>query len=187
MTDLGTESSAEPLVRRRIAVDACILINYLRLGRLDILEESASLLPVVTRSVLDEITDKSQREELEGSIAAGHIELIDPDPSALDIFIAAIESGLGRGEASCTALCATTGMLLGCDEKVRCFRRLTEAAGLSDRIVTTRDMVLMAIREGRLGIDDANVLLGDLRIRFRFNVPDILQSEIQGSLPIESG
>ncbi|MDM7992081.1 MAG: hypothetical protein QUS11_02085 [Candidatus Fermentibacter sp.] len=167
-------------------MDACILINYLRLGRLDILVKSASLRPVVTRSVLDEITDKSQREELKDSISAGRIELIDPDPSALDMFIAAIESGLGRGEASCIAFSIATGILLGCDEKARCFRRLTEAAGLSGRIVTTRDLVVMAILEGRLCIDDANILLGELRTRFRFNVPDIRQCEIKGSLTIGS-
>lgn len=181
MTDPGAASLAEAPERRRIAVDACILINLLRLGRLDILEESASLEPVVTQSVIDEITDEIQRNELEGSISAGRIELIDPDPTALDTFITAIESGLGRGEASCIAISTATGILLGCDEKAGCFTRFIEATGLSGRVVTTRDLMVMAIDENRLGLEDANALLDTLRTRLRYNVEGIRQCEVQGN------
>lgn len=184
MTDPGVASQAEAPAHRKIAVDACILINLLRLGRLDILEESTSLKPVVTQSVIDEITDDIQRNELEGSISAGRIELIDPDPTALDTFITAIESGLGRGEASCIALSGATGILLGCDEKAGCFARFIEAIGLSGRVVTTRDLMVMAIGENRLGIDDANSLLDTLRTRLRYNVEDIRQCEVKDNLPV---
>lgn len=181
MTDPGAASLAEAPGYRRIVVDACILINYLRLGRLALLVESASLRPVVTQSVIDEITDRSQLGELEGSISAGHIELIDPDPTALDTFISAIESGLGRGEASCIALSSATGILLGCDEMAGCFTRFIEATGLSGRVMTTRDLMVMAIDENRLGLDDANALLDTLRTRLRYNVEDIRQCEVQGN------
>ncbi len=167
--------------RQRVVVDACVLINLLRLGRLDILDESTSLFPVVTQSVLDEITDESQREALDSSCAAGRMDSLDPvDPAAVGAFVDAIEGGLDRGEASCIALSAAVGILLGCDEKARCFMRVVEANGLSGRIVTTRDLKIMAIHEGRLGIDEANVLLGDLRTCFKYNAPEIQQGEIQG-------
>ena len=182
MTDAVAASQAEAPEKRRVVVDACVLINLLRLGRLDILEESGSLFPVITQSVMDEITNDTQHGQLESSVASGRMDLLDPvDPAAVGVFMAAIEGGLGRGEASCIALSAATGILLGCDEKARCFMKVVEASGLPGRIVTTRDLIVMAVREGRLRIDDANTMLGDLRTRFRYNVPGIQQREIQGS------
>jgi predicted nucleic acid-binding protein len=164
--------------RRRIAVDACVLINLLRLGRLDILEESALLLTVVTKSVLDEITDKGQHDELESSIAAGRMNSFDPvDPAAVGVFMAAIERGLGRGEASCMAFCETSDALLGCDEKAKCFMKVVEGSGLSDRLVTTRDLINLAVQDGRLTLGAANRLLGDLRTRFRYSSDDLQSGE----------
>lgn len=187
MTDPGAASQCEAPGRRRVAVDTCVLINLLRIGRLDILDESAYLFPVITQSVLDEITDEGQRESLESAIASGRILLLDPvDPASVDVFMAAIEGGLGRGEASCIALSAATVVLLGCDEKVRCFMRIVETNGLSGRIVTTRDLMIMAVCEGRLVIDEANALLGDLRTRFRYNVPGIQQGDTADGPPVGS-
>ena len=181
------EEPAEGSGRRRIAVDACVLINLLRLGRLDILDESTSLFPVVTKSVLNEITDEDQRRALDSSCTAGRIDSLDPvDPAAVSVFIDAIERGLGRGEASCIALSAAAGILLGCDERAGCFMRVVEANGLSGRIVTTRDLMIMAIREGRLRFDEANGLLDALRTRFKYNVPGIQRSEIHGNRPAGS-
>lgn len=182
MDSLRGGEHAEAPGRRRIVVDACVLINLLRLGRLDILEESAFLFPVMTQSVLDEITDEGQRGALESAIASGRMDSVDPvDSAAVDVFMAVIEAGLGRGEASCIALCATSDFLLACDEKAKCFRRVVEGAGLSGKLLTTRDLICLAVNEGRLGIEEANGLLGDLRTRFRYNAPDLGPNECSGT------
>ena len=65
-------------------------------------------------------------------------------------------------------------------------QRVVEANGLSGRIVTTRDLMVIAVREGRSGIDDANALLGDLRTRYKYNAPGIEQGDTKGSPPVDS-
>lgn len=169
------EAVASGTVRRLIVSDACVLINLLKLERLDLLLSIDGLVPVTTRLVIEEITDSVQSHAVDEALKAGRIEVVDSDSEeAIKHYIELRDGGLGKGEASCLAYCSITSYsVMACDEKGRCFLRAVGMLGLEDRIVTTRDLVNLAVHEGRLALDEANVLLADLRTRFRFSSSDL--------------
>jgi len=156
-----------------------VLINFLKLGRLDLLTAIGGFRLTTTRLVHDEITDSVQRQALDHAISVGGIEVVDPESTEVrEAYIELREAGLGKGEASCLAFCGDTeGILLACDERAGCFHRAVSKLHLEGRIVTTRDLINLAAHEGRLSLDQANGLLADLRTRFRFSSPDLCSDE----------
>lgn len=166
-------------IRRLIVSDACVFINLLKLRRLDLLLSIEGFIPVTTKLVIEEITDSVQAHSVDETMKAGRIEVVDPNSEeAIKFYIKLRDDGLGKGEASCLAYCTITSYtVLACDEKARCFLRAVEKLGLEDRIVTTRDLVNLAVHEGRLSLNEANTLLADLRTRFRFSSADLQTGE----------
>jgi predicted nucleic acid-binding protein len=159
--------------------DACVLINFLKLDRLDLLTSAMELSPMTTKLVLDEITDRGQRQALDEAVNSGKIEVADPDSArAMELYLDLREGGLGKGEASCLGLCCITGgAILACDERAGCFLRAVSKLDLREHLVTTRDLINLAVQDGRLTLGAANRLLGDLRTRFRYNSDDLQSGE----------
>ena len=111
-----------PAVTTVVITDTNVLINFLHIGQLALLGELPAYRFQLPAEVLLELTDSEQRAAVDKAIAAGQIDLLVIDAlDALALF-GELRDLMGRGEAGCLALAATTGCHLASDEKKR-FRR----------------------------------------------------------------
>lgn len=153
-----------------LVADSCILINFLRLKSFPVLTEACTFRLVITRSVLKEITDPAQRTMLDNLLEAGALKVVDPDSiDVVNLHLSIRQAGLGEGEASSLAYAATEGCILACDEKNRCFITAAEKIGILDRLVTTRDLLNLAVTEERLSLEQANLLIAELGKKHRYH------------------
>lgn len=145
-------TNAETIV---VITDANVLINLLRIGQLPLLGALDAYRFLVPEEVVDEITDLAQSEQVASAIASGYLEKIAVvTMEALGLF-AELRDVMGRGEAACLALAATTGSYLASDEKKRFRRRAVELIGEA-RILRTESILLEAIRQGRITVSVAD-------------------------------
>jgi predicted nucleic acid-binding protein len=155
---------------KHMAVDASVLINLLHVSLLGLLVEVPGLRLLLTEDVHAEIRIPQQLAEVEAAIQSGQLEPVRlDDPAVLETF-AKLRTSLGRGEASCLALAEHRGFLVASDEKGAFLRLARERLG-QGRVVTTPDLLLMAIRVGVLPVeqaDEAKELLENRRFRMPF-------------------
>jgi predicted nucleic acid-binding protein len=145
-------ANAETIV---VITDANVLINFLRIGQLQIFGKLDAYRFLVPEEVMGEITDPAQRDALSVTIAAGHLgQTVVDTIEALTLF-AELRDMMGRGEAACLALAATTGCHIASDEKKRFRRRAIELIGEA-RILRTESILLEAIRQGRISVLEAD-------------------------------
>lgn len=145
-------TTAETIV---VITDANVLINLLRIGQLPLLGKLDAYRFLVPEEVMGEITDPAQRDALAAAIDAGHLgQTVVDTIEALTLF-AELRDVMGRGEAACLALAATTGCHIASDEKKRFRRRAIELIGEA-RIVRTESILVEAIRQGRISIAEAD-------------------------------
>lgn len=150
-----------------LALDASVLINFLRVDRLDILETLPGLEFAVPEQVVQEITYPDQARVLTEALGAGRLRKeasTDPDEIAR---YADLKRVMGRGEAACLAIAETRGWNIAADEGGR-FRRLAEDRLGEGRILNTPGILVLAIRSGLLTVEDADELKARLeKQRFR--------------------
>jgi predicted nucleic acid-binding protein len=138
-----------------VVTDANVLINLFHIGRLSLLGALEAYQFRVPREVLDEISEPDQRAAVDAALAAGHIgEIIVDTIDALTLF-GALRDVMGRGEAACLAIAATTGCYIASDEKRRFRRCAVELIG-EDRILRTESLLLEAIRSKHISIAEAD-------------------------------
>ena len=144
--------TAETIV---VITDANVLINLLRIGQLPLLGKLDAYRFLVPEEVVGEITDPAQRDALAAAIAAGHLgQIVVNTIEALTLF-AELRDVMGRGEAACLALAATTGCHIASDERKRFRRRAIELIGEA-HILRTESILLEAIRQGRISVSEAD-------------------------------
>ncbi len=88
-----------------------MLVNFLHIGQLALLGELRAYRFQFPTEVLQELTDPGQRAAVDNTIAAGQFDLLVIDAlDALALF-GDLRDLMGRGEAACLALAATTGLV----------------------------------------------------------------------------
>lgn len=138
-----------------VVTDANVLINFLHIGEVPLLGELPGYRFQLPTEVLNELTDGDQHAQIEAAIATRQLALMVIEAmDALTLF-ANLRDLMGRGEAACLALAATTGCHLASDEKKRFRRKAIELIG-EGRIVRTEDLLLAAIRCGRRTVAQAD-------------------------------
>lgn len=159
-------TNAETIV---VITDANVLINFLRIGQLPLLGKLDAYRFLVPAEVVGEITDPAQRDALASAFAAGHLgQTVVDTIEALALF-AELRDVMGRGEAACLALAATTGYHIASDEKKRFRRRAIQLIGES-RILRTESILVEAIRQGRISVAQADGLKATLEAS-RYSMP----------------
>lgn len=146
-------TNAETIV---VITDANVLINPLRIGQLPLLARLNGYRFVVPEDVTKEIKDPEQREALASAVAAGYLGQVIVDTMESLALFAELREVMGRGEAACLALAATTGSHIASDEKKRFRRRTIELIGAT-RIVRTESLLVEAIRQGLISVAEADV------------------------------
>jgi predicted nucleic acid-binding protein len=150
-----------------VSTDACILINLLRVHRLDLLGAVPPYVFHVPTEALGEITYPDQLAELKEALDRGwiretHLEEIDE----LQIFARANEQ-LGAGESACLALALVRNWILGTDDsKGVKWKKVISAPGI--QVLNTPGILLLAIRQGILTVQHADKIKAELEVnRFR--------------------
>jgi predicted nucleic acid-binding protein len=138
-----------------VITDANVLIKFVHIGQVALLGELPAYRFQLPTEVLNELTDGDQRAQIEAAIAARQLELMVIEAlDALTLF-GDLRDLMGRGEAACLAVAATTGCHLASDEKKRFRRKAIELIGEA-RIVRTEDLLVEAIRCGKRTVAQAD-------------------------------
>ena len=152
-------------------MDASVLMNFLRIDRLDLLARHSHGF-VVTNHVAAEVADRypHQRTRFASAIDTGALRQESITSSAeLSLFGSLSASGrLGAGECSAIAVAVQRRIILAIDDR----RAIVQArrTGRNLRILTTQDLMLSMIGEGLLGIEEADRIKDDWAARHRFRL-----------------
>ena len=156
---------------RVVLTDANVLINFLHLGRLDLLGNLPDNEFLVPDHVVEEISDPVQRERLDEGVRAGFLSMLSiTDLEEIESY-ARFHSTLGQGESACLAIALRRGHSVASDER-GAFRRTATMAIGQDRILTTPDLLVLAIRAGLATVEEADAwkaVLEANRFRMRFS------------------
>ena len=144
MTTERSESRS-PDEPRSVLVDANALINFIHMGQLDLLEKLKGYRFLVPEHVAAEITREDQAEAVEEAVQCGILEqTVITDMKEIADY-AEFHRTLGQGESACLAVALSRGFSVASDEK-GVFRRLVLAKIGQERLLTTPDLILAAIR-----------------------------------------
>ena len=138
-----------------VITDANVLINLFHIGQLRLLGALPPYRFRIPSEVLAEILEPDQKAAVRTCLNAGHAEEIVVDTMASLALFAELRDVMGRGEAACLALAATTGSHIASDEKKRFRRRAIELIGEA-RILRTEQIIVEAIRRKHLTLQDAD-------------------------------
>jgi predicted nucleic acid-binding protein len=156
---------------RVVLTDANVLINFLHLGRLDLLGNLPDYEFLVPDHVVEEISDSVQRGRLDEGVRAGFLSMLSiTDLEEIESY-ARFHRTLGQGESACLAIALRRGHSVASDER-GAFRRTATMAIGQDRILTTPDLLVLAIRAGLATVEEADAwktVLEANRFRMRFS------------------
>jgi predicted nucleic acid-binding protein len=139
-----------------VITDANVLINLFHIGQLPLLGALSPFRFRIPSEVLAEILDPTQQAAVRTCLDDGHAEEIVVDTIASLALFAELRDLMGRGEAACLALAATTGSHIASDEKKRFRRRAIELIGEA-RILRTEHLIVEAIRRSHITVQQADV------------------------------
>jgi predicted nucleic acid-binding protein len=143
-----------PLLRI-VVTDANVLINLVLVSRLALLSKLPNHEFIVPEHVREEISIPEQRAAVDTAISNGWLKLeVISDLGVITAFTELIAS-LGRGEAACIAIAAKEGWYVASDEKKRFLREAEVRLGV-DRVITTVDVLVLAIRAGLITVEEAD-------------------------------
>jgi len=147
---------------RVVTVDATVLINLIHVGRLDILGSLRGWEFVVSEQVAEEVSDPEQARMLASALAEGHLRT---EPSTEPAEIAAYAELLqvmGKGEAAYLAMAQERGWMVASGKR-GCFLRHAPERLAERRILNTPGVLLLAIRQSILSVEEAEQLKADPR------------------------
>jgi predicted nucleic acid-binding protein len=160
---------ANPAKPLDVCADACVLINLAIVGRLDLLGKIRHMVFHVRQEVVNEITSDEQRQQIERVVASGALKVARMESiEELQAFAEHTER-FGKGESACLAIATCRNWVVATDEtKDKRLSRQISAKGI--HIINTPGILLKAIRQGVLTVDDADAIKAELeQNRFRMN------------------
>jgi len=167
-------------IPRSVVVDANVLINLIQVHHLDLLGGLPGWRFLVPPEVEAEIRDPNQSKGLREGIEKGVIERISLQTMTELAIYGDLVRFLGKGEAACLALAQPRGWCVASDERRAFLRQAEERLG-QGRVLTTPGILVLAIREGLLSVEEADHLKDRLercRFRMRFrSFRDILERD----------
>jgi predicted nucleic acid-binding protein len=155
-----------------VIIDTSTLINFLRIGRVDLLAGLTHYRFVVTDHVRAEVSVHYplQLANLEVALQAGHlteVSLVAPPELSAFAAMQALQV-LGDGECSAVAAASTRGCPLVMDDRTA--RNKTAVAYPTLRLLGTVDLIVEAIHAGLLTIPDADAIKADWEANHRFRL-----------------
>jgi predicted nucleic acid-binding protein len=156
-----------------IVADTSVLINFLKIDRMDLLGRHPCRF-VVTDHVDIEIDDDEQRRRYVAALAAGHLEtctVIDPEEVALFMRLGPGQR-LGAGECSAIAVALNRHYVIAIDDNKAMNRALREAGLVAKKleVMRTPDLMVTLIRAGILTITEADLIKEIWEKQHRFRI-----------------
>jgi predicted nucleic acid-binding protein len=156
--------------RRTTITDASVLLNYLGLGRLDLLTGLRRRI-ILTPEVNLEV--KRNRAALDAALAAKEIAIqsppLGPDDAAL---FAQLARRLSLGDAACVIAARDFSADLARDD--RATQRAAARVVPEEALVGSEALLAEAVRTGLLALADGDALLGELvKLRYRPKVASL--------------
>ncbi len=154
-----------------IVTDTSVLINFLRIDRIDLIA-GHSYDFLATDHVAAEISDRypDQQQRFAAALDAGVIsETRVTTPEELQLFGFLFATGrLGAGECSAIAFAVHRGYILAIDDRLA----IRHARGVDARlrILATQDLMVSMIREGLLEVEEADRIKREWATRHRFRL-----------------
>lgn len=141
---------------RIIAVaDTSVLINFLKIERMDILKNLRSYQFCVPNHVVSEIKNPRQKKEFNKILRSGifqEIVITDFDEIAL---YDELHRTMGNGESACLALAVKRNWVIASDEKGLFRKEVKRRLGKS-HLLNTIGILVEAIKEGLISIEEAD-------------------------------
>ncbi len=161
-----------PGERKQVVLDTSVLLNFLRVGRLDLLVGLPGHEFLLTDHVRGEVTEPAHAETLRAYLQDGRLrEVRVDDPGELEAFgrLTALRM-LGVGECAALAVAVQRGLPIAIDDKVA--QKKAAALFGFERFVGTADLVVAAIRGGLVDVPGADEMKrrweSELRFRLGF-------------------
>lgn len=146
---------------RDVATDTSLLLNFLRIDRMDILGALPGFRFCVLNHVTAEVTQEPHGTRLQAALAQGYVaefELTDLDAiSDYDN----LREILGDGEAATIAAAGYEQWIIGMDEKARARREAIARVG-EQNLLNTPGVLVHAVRIGSLTLEEAEQIRLDL-------------------------
>lgn len=142
-----------------VITDANILINFIKIGRLDILQKLRMYAFYIPEEVYKEITYPAQRLVLDRALAQGWLSKTEiTDLNELRSY-ARYKRQMGDGEAACLAIATRRQWIMACDEqrKKLISKEVQRVLG-TGYLLNTPGILLKAIREGILTVSQADAI-----------------------------
>lgn len=153
--------TAIPVDDQDVATDTSLILNFLRIDRMDILGALPGFRFAVLNHVIAEVTQEPHRARLETALTDGHVvEFELTDLSAIADYNS-LRENLGDGEAATIAAGAHEQWIIGMDEKARAKREATDRVG-EDNLLNTPGVLVYAVRVGVLTLEEAEQIRLDL-------------------------
>ena len=158
--------------RLLVSTDSNILINFIKIGRLDLLRQLRNYAFRIPEEVYQEISYPDQRAELDRALEEGWTEKFQI--TALDEISAYAQyrRQMDDGEAACLAVSVSRRWIIACDEqKKRVIHREVRNKLGTGYLLNTPGILVKAIREGHLTVEEADQIKEDLaHNRFVMNI-----------------
>ena len=142
-----------------VITDANILINFIKIGRLDILQKLQMYAFYIPEEVYAEITYPAQRLVLDQALAQGWLsKIVITDLNELHSY-ARYNRQMGDGEAACLAIATRRQWIMACDEqrKKLISKEVQRVLG-KGYWLSTPHILLKAIHEGILTVSQADAI-----------------------------
>lgn len=158
-------------MNKNTSCDASVLINFLRIDRLDLLEKCTHSF-FITDHVQDEISNyyPSQRTCLEDGLHRNILQKANVESSEEFTLFANLNKSrqLGAGECAAIAVAIHRGYYLAIDDN----QAIKKAQGLLSPhcILRTQDLILLMINEQLLALEEADHLIEIWATRHRFKL-----------------
>ena len=142
-----------------VITDANILINFIKIDRLNILQQLRMYAFYIPEEVYEEITYPAQRLVLDRALVQGWLSKTEiTDLNELRSY-ARYKRQMGDGEAACLAIATCRQWIMACDEqrKKLISKEVQRVLG-KGYLLNTPGILLKAIREGILTVSQADAI-----------------------------
>ncbi len=163
------------MVRAIVVADTSVLVNFLRINRMDLIGAHPATF-IATDHVVGEIADTYPEQQTRYAVALNAAQITEQridDPAELEIFLRLAAKGrLGAGERAAIAVALNRGCALAIDDS-RAIRRALQEAALGENalsILRTQDIVVELIRKGVVSVEAADAIHVDWATNHRFKL-----------------
>lgn len=158
--------------RDEVIIDASVLLNFLKIDRIDLLAGHPAYRFVVVDLVKNEVTKRGQSVRLDAAIQAGAL-LPDRPPETIDqaelsTFAAMSALKLGNGDKAVIAAAKVRGLTLAMDDKDAW--RLGSAFCVGIPREDTVSIVVSLIKAAILTVSEADAIKADWEANHRFRL-----------------